>query len=296
MTRATPWEAGRFDARSESQRLLFGHMYEDSAIESEAFAPGSRVFCIASAGCTALALARHCTVTAVDINPVQLAYAEQRAAGGADRAGAAERILEIGRRALALLGWRRRTVESFLGLEHPAEQIAFWNEHLNSAAFRLATRLLLSVVALRTIYALPFLDILPPHFAAVMRARLERGWRMHANRRNPYARALLLGEWPAASGQPLREPIRFACADAAGFLESCAPASFDGFALSNILDGAPLAYRRRLLAAVRHAGTDDSTMVLRSFAEPRQLTETNLAARDRSILWGVVDVVPVREP
>ena len=37
--------------------LLFGRMYEDVAIEREAFLPGSRVFSIASSGCTAMALA-----------------------------------------------------------------------------------------------------------------------------------------------------------------------------------------------------------------------------------------------
>ncbi|MBV8828569.1 MAG: DUF3419 family protein, partial [Acidobacteriaceae bacterium] len=60
-------------------RILFGQMYEDSAIEMRAFRPGSRVFCIASAGDTAIALARDHNVTAVDINPAQLEYARKRA-------------------------------------------------------------------------------------------------------------------------------------------------------------------------------------------------------------------------
>jgi hypothetical protein len=44
MTHATPWETGRFDTRKDARRLLFGRMYEDTAIERAAFAPGSRVF------------------------------------------------------------------------------------------------------------------------------------------------------------------------------------------------------------------------------------------------------------
>jgi hypothetical protein len=43
--------------RGRSSQLLFGAMYEDPAIELEAFPPQSRVFSIASAGCTARALA-----------------------------------------------------------------------------------------------------------------------------------------------------------------------------------------------------------------------------------------------
>jgi hypothetical protein len=128
-----------------------------------------------------------------------------------------------------------------------------------------------------------------------MRARLERCWRTHPNRANPYARALLLGEWPASVRHATVIPIRFACADAAQFLETCPPGSFEGFTLSNILDGAPAAYQVRLLAAVRHAGTPESIAVLRSFAEPTHDIGSNVAARDRSMLWGIVRVCRVGE-
>ena len=117
---------------------------------------------------------------------------------------------------------------------------------------------------------------------------------MHPNRSNPYARALLLGDRSETSPSP-PGAVRFLCADAAAFLESCAPHSFDGFTLSNILDGAPTSYRERLFAAVRRAGTPESVVVLRSFAEPRQPSAVNQAQRDRSILWGIVDVRPAPE-
>ena len=57
MASATAWEAGRLDAGRGPPRVLFGRMYEDPEIEHAAFAPGGRVFCIASAGCTAMRLA-----------------------------------------------------------------------------------------------------------------------------------------------------------------------------------------------------------------------------------------------
>jgi hypothetical protein len=288
MTGATPWEAGRLDAGGGAKKVLFGRMYEDVAIEHAAFAAARSVFCIASAGCTAIALAACHHVTAVDVNPVQLAYAAERAAGGPARLGSAERILGVGRRLMPLFGWRRAALDAFLALDDPAAQMAFWTRHLDTARFRAATDVLLSLRWLRRVYGRPFLTVLPPRFGRVMRARLERCWRTHPNRTNGYAHALLRGA-PAAPLPPGRDPIRFVCADAASFLESCAPGSFDGFTLSNILDGAPVRYRRRLLAALRRAGGPDAVVVLRSFAEPPEDAPTNQATRDRSPLWGVVD-------
>ena len=87
------WERGRFDAADGPGKILFGRMYEDAAIELDAFARGGRILCIASAGCTAMALAPHYEVVAVDINPVQLRYAERRFAGLQDKG---QSILECG--------------------------------------------------------------------------------------------------------------------------------------------------------------------------------------------------------
>lgn len=295
MGSATPWASGRFDARRGPKKILFGRVYEDAVIELAAFAPGARVFCIASAGCTALRLAERHEVTAVDINPVQLEYAKARAAGAPMRRGSAERLVGVGRALLALFGWRRPTLAAFLALDDPAEQIAFWRRHLDTRGFRVATNLLLSFTGLRAVYAAPLLASLPQRFSAVMRARLERGFATHPNRTNVYARALLLGELDDAPPATPCAPIRFECADATAYLEHCAPASFGAFTLSNILDGVAADYRARLLGAVRRAATADALVVRRSFAEPPAPMATNLAARDRSILWGIVDVRRVAE-
>jgi hypothetical protein len=92
-TAATIWERGRLDTRVGPRQALFGRMYEDPSIELEAFRPGSRVLCIASAGCTAMKLAPQHDAVAVDINPVQLAYAERRFDGDPGVRGRAERIM-----------------------------------------------------------------------------------------------------------------------------------------------------------------------------------------------------------
>lgn len=291
-TQATPWERGRFDARSGPHQVLFGRVYEDPTIELAAFAPGSRVFCIASAGCTAIALAPHHDVVAVDINEHQLAYAAQRIAGAPARSGTAERVMSVGRALAPLVGWSRARVDEFLCLDEPAAQAAYWRDHLDTRRFRAAVDGLLSRPVLRTIYASPFLAFLPPHLGAVMRGRLARGFARHPNRTNPYARALLLGELPdeQTRGAAAR-PITLVHADAASYLEGVTPGTFGGFALSNILDGADRAYAHRLFAAVRRAAAPGAKVVRRSFGD---LTGPPLgvdrAADDRALLWGVVEV------
>jgi S-adenosylmethionine:diacylglycerol 3-amino-3-carboxypropyl transferase len=287
----TAWQSGRFRAaRTGSCKLLFGCMYEDAEIELRAFQPDGRIFCIASAGCTAMRLAAHHTVVAVDINPVQLAYFQQRIGDGSVRRGSAERVLAFARALAPLAGWNERTLRVFLDFDDPEQQILYWQRHLDTRRFRAAFSYLFSRVILRLAYSAAFLHGLPPDFGTVLRARMKRCFALHPNRSNPYAHALLLGELRSEPHAPELRNIQLRCADAADFLERQPAASFTGFSLSNILDGANPAYVRRLLAAVQHAATPGATIVLRSFREPQSVTETNHAAEDRAMLWGVVDV------
>jgi S-adenosylmethionine:diacylglycerol 3-amino-3-carboxypropyl transferase len=289
---ATVWEHGRFDARGGPGKVLFGRMYEDASIEISVFQPGGRVLCIASAGCTAMALAPHHEVVAIDINPVQLSYAERRFAGDRGTRGAAERVMSFGRSFAPLAGWWPSRLRAFLDLDDPAEQIAYWRRHLDTRRFRASLDGLFSLTALRAVYASPFLDFLPPRLGAIMRGRMERCFARHSNRANPYARALLLGELADGPPPPEAKDIRLVHADAAGYLEREPDGSFDGFSLSNILDGADAAYEQRLIAAVKRAAAPGAYVVLRSFREAPAALPTNRAADDRAMLWGIVDVKP----
>jgi S-adenosylmethionine:diacylglycerol 3-amino-3-carboxypropyl transferase len=286
----THWQRGRLDGWHGPETLLFGRVYEDSAVEMAAFPAGGRIACIASAGDTAIDLSAQHAVTAVDINPVQLAYARRRADGAPGHAGVAERWMALGRRALRLAGWRRELLEAFVGLERPAEQMAYWRECLDTCRFRLIVDNVLRLTLLRTVYAAPLLRALPVPFGPVLRARMERCWSRHPNGTNPYARALLLGD-PGPGARKAPGPIRFVCADMAEFLESSPPGSFDGFAFSNIVDGASPDYRDRLFQAASRTAAKGCRMVWRSFAEPGPGMEWDSAADDRSFLWGVVSVV-----
>jgi S-adenosylmethionine:diacylglycerol 3-amino-3-carboxypropyl transferase len=267
-------------------------MYEDTAIELRVFQPGGRIFCIASAGCTAITLAARHTVVAVDINPVQVAYVQQRLGGRAIQRGSAERILAFGRTLAPLAGWNRRTVGTFLDLDDPKQQILYWRRHLNTRRFRAAFSFLFSRPVLRSLYSAAFLNGLPPNFGTVLRTRMERCFALHSNRSNPYAHALLAGDTHFASDGPGLRQIEVRCADAADFLEHQPAGSFTGFSLSNILDGANPVYAQRLFAAVQHAAAAGAMVVLRSFHEPECATETNHSSEDRAMLWGIVDIRP----
>ena len=93
MSSETAWQSGRLGGSSGPRRLLFGTWYEDAEIERAAFQGKNRVFCIASAGTTALQLADQHDVVACDINPgLPVGYMpERRAAGGPPERGDAER-------------------------------------------------------------------------------------------------------------------------------------------------------------------------------------------------------------
>ena len=294
-TAVTTWERGRLDARVGPKQVLFGRMYEDAAVELDAFRPGGRVFCIASAGCTAMKLAPHHEVVAVDINPVQLAYAHRRFDGDPGVRGRVERVMDFVRFFGPLAGWWPSRVRTFVELDDPAEQIAYWQRHLNTWRFRTALDLLFTMTALRAVYSPRLLDFLPKRLGAVMRGRMERCLSRHPNRTNPYVRSLLLGELSSEPVPLEARDVRLVHADAAGFLESEAPASFDGFTLSNILDGADEAYRQRLFAAVKRAAAPGAVTVLRSFGEADAASPANHAADDQAMLWGSVLVRPAAE-
>jgi SAM-dependent methyltransferase len=275
--------------------LMFGQTYEDPEIELTAIPPGSRVFCIAGAGTTAQALAAagH-RVTAVDISPAQVEYAQERNAGGRPRDGMAERLLDMGRGLAALCGWTRHKLDDFLNLTCCSQQLEYWDRELNTPAWRATIDTLLAPRLLRLGYRGPFVAALPSDFGPKVRERLRRGWATHGNRSNPFA-ALLLAGHPFTNEYSPGLPIRFVCADAADFLERCAPDSFDAFALSNIGDGASTAYRSRLVAALERAGARQAVVISRSFSEPCAGIAANLAAMDRSLLWGVVSVCRLAE-
>ncbi len=202
----TPWEAGRLDTPKGRQRLLFGQMHEDAEIERAAFEGKGRLFCIASAGATALELAAQHEVVACDINPVQLAYAQRRATGAPAMIGDAERAMNLARRFMPLIGWRQETVQTFLTFSDISEQMIFWREHLDTLRLRAGLDVLLSRTLLRTLYASQFLSFLPPQFDTIIRKRLETGFSPMPTPRI-HMRGHSCSENPAKTLRRLRESL-----------------------------------------------------------------------------------------
>src|SRR5581483_7967411 len=84
----------------------------------------------------AITLADHHTVVAIDINPVQVAYVQHRLSRREIQRGSAERILAFARSLAPLAGWNKRSVEAFLDLDDPKQQVLYWRRHLDARRFR----------------------------------------------------------------------------------------------------------------------------------------------------------------
>jgi len=295
-TGKTVWETGRLDAIKGNKQLLFGRMYEDASIELDTFKHRGRIMCIASAGCTAMKLAPdHDEIIAVDINPMQIAYAEKRFNGEVGYKGRAERIMGLLRFFAPLVGWWRSTLKEFVELDSPDEQMIYWNRNLNTHRFRSIFDFLFSKKALSKFYSSDLLNVLPNNFGEVMRLRMERCFSRHPNKHNPYVRMLLLGEFNADPVPPEAEQIKLIHSDALDFLENTPAGSFNGFTLSNILDGADEIYQQKLIAAVKRAAAPGAMIVLRSFNNIMPDLNDNRAGEDRSMLWSSVLVKPASE-
>ena len=288
------WTSGRLDGRSDNPQLLFGQMYEDAGIEMNVFAGKRRIFCIASAGCTAIALAGagH-QVAAVDVNPEQIAYVKARLQGGGLQQGYADRLLSYGRRFLPALGLSRHLLREFLELANQARQVEFWQRRLNTRRWRQVIDFLLNRRVLQMVYSSSLTASLPHHFGRKVRQRIERCWSTHANASNPYAWSLLIGSGTSFAKPDPGAGLSLTCADAATYLEACPPGSFDGFTISNIFDGASAAYRVRLLRAIRAVASSGAVLVERSFGEPSGPEEEHWATRDRAMLWGSVSITEI---
>ena len=265
-------------------------MYEDWTIEAEALPADGRIFCIASAGCTAFALAnRGADVTAVDMNPAQAHYVRERLAGAPAQVGATERWLSRLRRVAPLVGWTPDLVRRFSALDDPAVQAQLWKNRFDTRRFRAALAVALRPAAIRIAHDSALAEITPDRFDRIIRTRLARGFAVHPNATNPYARSLLLGEISQPEPGP-NAAITVECAEASAYLSASPAKTFEGFALSNVLDGVPDAERERLFAAVRHAAAPGAVMVLRSLGDARTAAEKERATRDRSLLWGSIVV------
>lgn len=286
----TPWTTGRLRGVGR-ERLLFGSMYEDAAIEAEVFAGREATFAVAASGDTALTLAgadRH--VVALDVNRAQVDYLRGRLRGEPRRLGTADRLLGVARTLAPLAGWTPSRVRRFLDLSDLTTQRRVFDRVLDTTRFRVLVDTALRPAALVRAYRPEFVGFLPPRFGPAVRSRLRRGITTHPNRTNPYARLLIAGDPPDVASPPA-DRLDALHGDAVDYLDAQPGGRFDSVTLSNVLDGPDASFRARLAGAVRHAATSDAPVVLRSLREPVDPGSAGWAARDRSMIWGTVAVV-----
>lgn len=290
---ANPWTGGRLGRRGGAT-LLFGRMYEDSTVELEALGGCRAILAVASAGDTAIALAGAGNeVTAVDINPVQVAYLGRRLAGGPAEIGQADRILAAGRQLLRPAGWTRDRLERLCALLDCQAQVAAWRR-LTSGASGAALKAALAPSALRFGYQSTFARA-AVGLGAVLPGRIDAALAIHPCRTNPWAHLLFTGAWPEPDFDPdrVRERIELVTGDVATHLEAVEPGRYDGFSLSNVLDGAPAGYRRRLVAALQSKAKPGAPVVLRTLGPPLSPADARAAQRDRALIWGGITICGV---
>ena len=290
---ATVWRYTPIRGSTAPSQLLFGRMHEDWSLESCLFPPGGRVLCIASAGCTALALAaRGRRVDAVDINPAQVEYVKDRLRGAPLQDGAIDRLCRRARAALSWCGPDVCEIRNFLMMEDPEQQVRLWTDTFDKGLRKVLMHFALHPLILRTIYRSQFVRALPSGFCRILRGRFQRGFACHTNRQNPYVWRLLLGcdPPPALPSPPITEPVSVTCADAAEYLQSCRPHIYDGFSFSNILDGASQQYASRLMKNTERAAKPGAMVLLRSLMEPENYEDGRRAAQDRAMIWGRVSI------
>ena len=290
MTRpaATRWRWSSLGLGSSGARLAFGRMHEDASIELGSLR--GRIVCVASAGDTAIALAAADPmnrVTAIDVNPAQIAYVRGRLAGGRSRPGWVDRTMGLGRQ---LSGWSPAESRAFVELGDVDVQAQTWRSRFDTVRFR--SVLAASVTPLGLLLAGPSRRI-PARMDRIVCDRLRRGFARTPNRTNPYASLLVLGVSRTPIQRPPTSALDLLVGDVAAHLEGAPRRSIDGFSLSNIADATSPRYQARLFRAVERAAAPGAIVVLRSFAEPHSADEADWAARDRSHIWGRIHVGPV---
>ncbi|MCH1884204.1 hypothetical protein [Agrococcus sp. ARC_14] len=278
------------------QRLLHGWDWADPRIELEELAPGSRVLAAAGAGemIAALADAGH-HVTALASNRHQLDYAARRVAGGDFEAGAAERLIDLGRGMIraASPAWSRRRMRQFLQEDEPLKAAEHWKSRLDNRTLASILKTMLGPAGtLSALILRDFATPIPPHFDEAIRGRIGRALRKHAPRDNPYAWRLLLGEELRGHRLPVVDPstISWISEPLLDHLEHVAPGSYDAVTLSNVIDGADERWVRDLRKAAMRAVVPGGPVIARSFATTMDDEAAKRARRDRGMLWGSIVV------
>ncbi|WP_430591584.1 hypothetical protein [Humidisolicoccus flavus] len=279
------------------QKLLHGWGWEDASLEIAEFPARGRVLAAAGSGEVAALLASAgLDVDIVDANASQLEYAMEHIKTGEYEPGTVERLIDVARALVraSVPGWSRKKLRAFLADRSADRRRTYWERHLDTRVFRsVLTATLGPASALSAALQRDFSRPIPPHFAAVLRARVAQAVPRHELHNNRFAHRLFLGEdhpdWRLPSGVADRiTPIQ---QDALSYLQAQPDEQYDGISLSNLADGASAEFRESLLRESMRVLRPGCAVILRSFSEAATPDASRRAAAESSMLWGSVTVL-----
>jgi len=272
-------------AAGSNRRPRFSRMREDYRTEQqviEVLGDVRYAATIASAGCTALALAPRVQrrLWALDTAPAQTAYVEQRLRGRSPLPdGRLELMLERGRTLLEWLGVSRADLFRMVNDPEPARRLAIYERLFEQGKAGRWLRRCMGPTVIGFMVRLPLGPVLPTNAVDELFSKLKRAIGRPDAPANPYLWQLVCGcdppDWHLPSLPPHEaKNVEVVTADFIEWSRQASAGDLDFLALSNILELASGTTWQRVLAGASRLLRPGGVALVRSvFSWPQEFPE-----------------------